>query len=158
MKRPFSRLCRPIHQTVTQPPSFLLQMKECGIPSSDSSRPAAGPFQCRWSAWGRGSATSSESSLLIAMVTDNQVHPLLLSLVNAHTHTHTSGGQANEQVQGDPTCLIGVWLNFESVGNSVIVLCLLPSRGGVTQLPLWLLHKQKAQLWHNSKFGYLSMN
>lgn len=81
-------------------------MKECGIPLSDSSLPAVGQFQCHWSACGRGSATSSESSLLIAMVTDSLAHPQLLSLVNTHTHTLVEIRPMNKS--SDPTYVTGV--------------------------------------------------
>lgn len=120
MKHLISCLCLPVHQTLPPPPlspSPSLQMKECGIPSSDSSPPAAGLLRCRWSAWGRGSATSSESSLLIAMVTDSRVHPLLPSLVNtdtrAQTHSHTHTHQKEISLMNKSRVIQLVWLEFE---------------------------------------------
>ena len=78
----------------------------------------------------------------------------------AQTHTRTpKGDQPNEQIPGDPTCVIRVWisswLQTEDLQEvAAIVLCLLPSRGRVTQLRLciWRLKtawKHVISVFHN---------
>lgn len=137
------RLCLPCPSNCdeTSPSlsfSLSLQMKECGTPLSDSSLPAVGLFQCRWSAWGQGSATSSESSLLIAMVMDSLAHPRLLSLVNTHTHTQwwrsgqwTNPGWSN-LCDWSMTEFLVSWKHCWKLLWTFCAFCLLPSRGKVT--------------------------
>lgn len=150
MKHLISCLCLPVHQTLPPPPPLSLPLSaDEGVWDSfirlisPSSRSVTVPLERLRSGisyefrviavnrYGYGQPSTPSAALA-----GKHRH----TRANTLTHTHTpKGDQPNEQIPGDPTCVIRVWISSwlqteELQEVAVIVLCLLPSRGRVTQL------------------------